>query len=51
MAVGLSGVRGKTTLRVELLVEREPERKYVTENAQIQLLNMADKTVAPSPLK
>ena len=45
MAAGLTGVRGKTTLHVELLVEKEPERKYVTENAPIQLLNMADKTV------
>ena len=44
MADGLTGVRGKTTLRVELLVEKEPERKYVIENAPIRLHSMAEKT-------
>ena len=44
MAAGLTGVRGKTTLHVELLVEKEPERKYVTENAPTRVHSMVGAT-------
>ena len=51
MEDGLTGELGKKILPVVSRVEKELERKYVTENAPILPLNMAAKTAVPIRLK